>query len=101
MQSIQEADGWCGDGNFTPHGAGPDPYSESSGSRHLTAVARFEDATYSAVQEGALLSASSRMFGKVHGMSLHSPAAPARPESDASDASEFKIGLLPFETRLK
>jgi hypothetical protein len=106
LQSIQEADGLYGDRKFTPHGPtsypGADPYPdpEDSGSPHLTAVARFENATYSAVPEGAVRSAGSKVFGKVHGMSSHAPAVQTRPESDSSEASGFKLGLLPFETRL-
>lgn len=83
LQSIQEA-----------------TYFEDSGCPRLKAVTQFEDATYRAVPEGVIRSDTSSMFGKVHGLSSYAPAVQTRPESESSDLSGLKLGLLPFETSL-
>jgi hypothetical protein len=100
VQSIQEADGLYREGNLARNGGGIDASVEDLGYPLVTAAARFENATYCAIPEENVRSATSNMFGKVRGTNSHTPAVETRPQSESSEASGFKLGLLPFETRL-
>ena len=100
LQAVQEADLSDPDVCATSQNATAPTNSKEADRARTTSAARFKAATYSAATTSTVFPAKSGKLGKVNSLGIHAPAARLRPGSTDSETSQFKLGLLPFETVL-